>query len=694
MSVRFSKKHIRRQRGDVYAEWVSVEDTGLLVTVAPPSWSAPRTFDFTSLRPFASIELAQALARAFGEFAARFARRTSAGRYEAFIRLWRSVAAKKKVPPNASCLRSGELAEWWGKKAHAHMVGEYRRAAKKTSAKTSTQSAAVVLDEFASCGLLVDVVPPETPKNLHLRKVPRPGLVELTRNTTKATDDEKSELVRHFRSIGIPVEDAEAEEHIALLAGLLTPEERKDPKKATQAYFTRTNEYLLALTNSAEIEFLKWQGHYRYGQELLSSANAHVIAAYDAKQFHQQSNTVFRRFFPKNDSQTATANFLLLVKERFKWCVPTDAALEAPFRSRVMKLTSELGGKLSLDARLTLHRNGVAAAAFLYIRDTGANVSTCLSLTPEFEGKTSEAGVVEFFAVKARANYKAIFDCLPVNDPGRRISTVKALRATREMTAALRLNFPELSQSLFAFRFFAEPSIASAEFLSHQFRYLLDAAKLPSGWTLSGIRTAVGISHTLDGTGTLRGVARKLHHGKTSAATTAGYVLRWPVRKSLELQMAKYQGLFEAGLASNLDGALAWLGKSPNESAQLLQEARRTGLGFLCAAPDAGARPGTAAGKPCGKTGECPQCEVHLFVLDEESLAEVIATNLSLKLNDARLQQESAERYEGFWIELLAFTTAAINAAKRGPYAYLMPRARRKAESWILNGFDITDLRP
>ena len=694
MSVRYSKKHTRRQPDEAHQKWVSVDPTGLLVSVHPPNWRIARTFDFCFLAPFASLGLAQALGLSFGLFAARFARSTAVSRFQVFKTLWAAVAAQAKFPPEATNLRTGQLADWWGKAAREYAVAEYQRARKQTTAKTTVQYLAAVLDELASCGLLVDVPPVVPPKNLHLRKVPRPGLFELAAAATKASSDEKSELVRHFRSIGVPVEDPEAETYIGFLAGLLSPEERKDPKKVSHAYVTRSNDYLAALTKAAETEFLKCQQHYEEGQHLIELARPEVLVAFDAGQLAHWSPKDFRRFFPKRDSTTATANLLLLVRERYKGRIPAIATLERPFRSRLLNLVRELGGLHWLDAMLTLHRNGVAAAAFLYIVDTGANVATAISLEAEFERPTSEPNVVEFFGVKARANYAAIYDCLPVNDTGRRISTVSALRTVLTMTSTLRENFPNLGQSLFIFRFFAEPSIANADFLAHQFGYLLSSAKLPPEWTLSGVRAAVGVIEALDGTGTLSAVRRKLHHGRQSTATTAGYALRWPVRKSLELRMAKYQNLFQAGVASNLEGALAWLHKSPEEADQLLKEAQRTGLGFLCASPKAGARPGTKAGSPCGKVGECVSCEVRVFLVDEESLAEVMATNSSLNTNMARLKSESAERFDEFWIELLAFTTVAIEEAKRSSYAYLVPRAARKAEEWIAAGFDITDLRP
>jgi hypothetical protein len=694
MLVRYSKKHVRRQQDKTHADWVSVDDSELVVTCNPPGWRVPREFDFAFLVPFATTTLANSVALAFGRFAVRFARDTAVSRYADFRNLWLAIAAQAEATPNASNLRTGALASWWKEAAQAYATAKYERSNKATSAKAALQSAWTVLDELASCGLLIDVPPKEPPKNLHLTKVPRPSLVELAA-TKPASAEEKSALVRHFRSIGVPVDDAEAERFIELVAGLLTPEERRDPKKATAAYSTRATEYLNALKSAAEARFLEWQQHYSEGQRLLASADPQVLVAFpDGLLPTERASPEFRRFFPKKDTNRARANFLLLMREKFQGRVPSSETLARPCRERHVKLVVRLGGRHYLDAMLSLHREGVAAAALLYIADTGANLSTALSLETKFERATSDANYVEFFAVKKRAGYAAIYDVLPVNEPGRRISTVKALRAVAAMTSDRRKRFPQLGKKLFVFTWFHEPSVAAGTFLSTHLAYLLKSAALPRQWTLSGMRAAVGIVDTLDGTGTLNGLRRKLNHGKSSFATTATYALRWPIRKQLELEMAKYQRLFQAGVASNLQGALQWLHKSPQEAAALLREAERTGLGFLCAAPKSGARPGTHAGTKCGKVGECTGCSVRLFVADEESLAEVVATNLSLKANLARLEAESAERFDELWIELLAFTTVALEEAKRGPFAYLVPRAARKAEQWLAAGFDITDLRP
>jgi hypothetical protein len=262
------------------------------------------------------------------------------------------------------------------------------------------------------------------------------------------------------------------------------------------------------------------------------------------------------------------------------------------------------------------------------------------------------------------------------------------------MTSDIRLRFTTLGKALFVFKFFQTPSIANSEFLAHQLSYLLAAKELPAGWRLSGIRAAVGIVEALDGSGTLNGIQRKLHHGPKSMRTTEGYALRWPVRRSLELEMAKYQELLQAGMASNLDGALAWLGNSPQEAEQLLSEVRRKGLGFLLS--EASASPAAPAASETDIERDAdlaPGCIAHVFVVDENSLSEVIAVKLSLELNMKRLEMESATRLETLWLELLAFSVAVIAEAKRSAFAYLIPRAERNAAALMAAGFDVTGLR-
>jgi hypothetical protein len=671
---------------------VSVDDSGLLVTVRPPGWRVERVFDFFFLLPFASSGLAKSIALAFGLFAPRFSRTTAVGRFRVFRLAWEAVATQRGKSSHATNLRTGPLALWWATATRRYGVAEYQRAQRDTSAKVTVQNLEAVLGELASCGLLADVKKIEPPKNVHLRKVPKPGLFELAARTNQAKREDHNELVEHFRAIGVPVEDAEAATYIEMLAGVLTAEERKDPKKVTGAYQRHTRKHLVALTSAAEAEYLAWAQHYANGQSMLASADKTVLEAFDAGKLSAHSIADFRFYFPKHDAATTTANLLLLINERFHGRLPSCHLLPKPLGTRLHRAVFLSGGVNRLDAMLTLHRNGVAAAALLYIIDTGANVATALSLELDFERPTSEPGIVEFFAIKARANYAAIYDVLPVNDPGRQISTVKALRGVVEMTNRLRSNFPDLGKSLFVFRFFQEPSIASGEFLAMQLRYLLKATALPSGWRLSGIRTAVGVDDALDGSGTLKGLKRTLHHSGNSLAVTRGYALHWPVRKSLELETAKYQELFQAGIAANLEGAFTWLGKSVDQAKELLAESRKKGLDFLSggAARLQGTR-GAGAQEPAGDKDD--PCHTRVLVTDEQSLAEIIATKRSLELHWEQLRADSTARHNELWIELLAFATAAIAEVKRSRFAYLVPRAERKADQLMKAGFDITDIR-
>lgn len=120
MLVRYSKKHVRRQQDKTHADWVSVDDSELVVTCNPPGWRVPREFDFAFLVPFATTTLANSVALAFGRFAVRFARDTAVSRYADFRNLWLAIAAQAEATPNASNLRTGALASWWKEAAQAY----------------------------------------------------------------------------------------------------------------------------------------------------------------------------------------------------------------------------------------------------------------------------------------------------------------------------------------------------------------------------------------------------------------------------------------------------------------------------------------------------------------------------------------------------------------------------------------------
>lgn len=683
MFTSISKQHVRRKSEAAEIDRVTVDETGLVITVLGENWPSARAFEFFFLCPFACRPLAKAMALAFGRFASRYARSTASSRYTFFKSAWCAIAeqCEKRHLQN---LRSGPLSAWFAQTAHVYLAGEFDRAARDTSAKTTVQGAEVVFGELASCGLLPDIKKVAVPKNVHLRKRPRKGLFELAAAGKAPSKKDVKAIVDYFTSSGVPIDDEDAKAYITSLATLLTPDERKDAKTIKDAYVRLSKEHLGSLTRAAESEFLKWSSHYDRGQALLEGAEPSVLRIYDANKFRSASD--WARLFPIDDDDLTIANLLLLVRDRFNGIVTLTNTLPYPMKDRFGKAVSRAGGVYALDAMLHLHRDAVAAAAILYMLDTGANLSTALSLEVDFERPTSEAGMVEFFGVKARANYSAIYDVLPINEPGRQISTVKALRGVVDMTALLRKNFPELGASLFVFRFFRQPSVADSGFLADQLKYLLNRYELPKSWLLSAIRTAVGVSHALDDSRTLAGMKRRLNQKSDEVAR--GYALHFPIQKFLEAEMAKYQQLFQVGIAANLEGAFEWLRMPPAEAAKLIEEAKNKGLSFLLPS-DA---PDENDATPASEDDEISD-PTYVFMTDEGSLSEVIATKRSLEANMEKLKGESTARFNELWIELLAFSSAVVESAKRSTFAYLMPQAERNAEKLLEAGFDITELR-
>lgn len=145
MSVRYSKKHVRRQAAVSHDQWVVVDDSRLAVECTPPHWRPARDFEFAFLTPFAQKTLANDIALAFGRFAVRFARDTALSRYQAFKGLWLGIASQTQTLRGVPSLRTGEAASWWKDAAQSWAAAEYDRGIKGTSAKVAVQNAWTVL---------------------------------------------------------------------------------------------------------------------------------------------------------------------------------------------------------------------------------------------------------------------------------------------------------------------------------------------------------------------------------------------------------------------------------------------------------------------------------------------------------------------------------------------------------------------
>jgi hypothetical protein len=487
--------------------------------------------------------------------------------------------------------------------------------------------------------------------------------------------------------------DPDGERYVRAIVGTIEPHTLEDENSVYQAILQVNQMHIQALRKAAEECFIHWRTHYQHGQALLKLATSDVSDDFrQGKLSHWQSISLYRKYFPLNDSQSATANFLRLCIDCFGGQVPSETNVGA-WRSRFQKLVRRLGGRHYLDAMLTAHRSAVGTAALLYIIDAGANVSPALALSIDFELPSDDPGFVFIHTTKDRADYAPLYDLLPVHDGSVRVTAVEALRAIREMTSARRQAFPSLGNNLLVFSYFSVPSIANDAFLRNQMSYLLRKSDLPSTWVPSAIRHSVAMDAVKKTSGTLEPVARLLNH-KELGATVNGYAFTYPIRRLLELRIRHFQELLQAAFASNVAGAMPMIGYSASQSRHLVKTAEKTGLGFLCARQHNQSQTAERDSTSCTKIGTCPGCEHRLFIVNSESLAEICAVHRVLSQKQTELEATSRSRWQSVWADLLAFSIAVLEVAKTSPYAYLIPKAQNRAIHMIENGFDPTLIRP
>lgn len=653
--------------------------------------SLNREFDYTTLGRMLDPQLAETLAEAHVEYITRFSRPYAISSYQVLQRLAKFVIAdelKANKLQQFTSLSSGAGAKAWRKVVQAFVVTLQKSQIALSTYVELIGSLFRALDEFTSRGLAAKCERPVVPKNYHAAGKHRPGLIEQS-SKKSVTPELLAEFEAHINDSKIPLNGDEAHALLRAISTQVPKEILHDEVAVAKAIFRINAQAIADVRAAAEDTFLYWRDIWVKGQALLNASNISAfqeISRASCNAFNRASEYSHSLFSP-NLGDKAIANFLNFFNEEFGPYVPSQ--VETKWPPLMKKAFWELGGRNRFDACFCLHRQGVAAAAILYLVDSGANVSTALNLTTESEQKTDDPNYVNFVSFKDRAGPEPIVKQLPLKNTDVRVTAAQALRDVKEMTHTRRKMYPDLLRDkLFVFTFFKEPSILTNNTLADNFKYMLRDRQMDSVWTPSAIRIAVGIEVSGQTNGNLAKVGQKLSHAVDSN-TTPIYALRLPMRILLSRKIREYQTVLEAALATHTSRGPQLLGYSENEADNLVNKAIHTGLGFLCR--DVTVRGGKVedAGPSCPELGRsCADCQSRLFITDEDSLAEMIAVKESLSKHLESTGDGKLESWKEDWLDLYAFSIAVIHKAKRSRFSYLMPAAQRKAKKLLSNGFD------
>ena len=161
-------------------------------------------------------------------------------------------------------------------------------------------------------------------------------------------------------------------------------------------------------------------------------------------------------------------------------------------------------------------------------------------------------------------------------------------------------------------------------------------------------------------------VMQPLAQHKSESTTRPYNDSKW-MREVLSEQIRTFQNLLEASAASDIEDIARILGISPKLVLERRGLALQTGLGFFCAAPLAGVRPGTVKGEPCDKLDDCPLCRMRRFVPNPESLEALWLFHTALKSGRASWEATKPERWRVIyltWLAVIMETEDKINSGR------------------------------
>lgn len=649
-----------------------------------------RTFDYRALGAAVGNHKANKLARVHIQYISKFKRSTALAHFYALNGLAKSIstnAAEFRDLHRCKSLNNGKGASLWQKavKGYVREMESLDRAV--TSFVEEFGNLYRTLDEFSSCGLAAKCTRPPLPKNYHAAGGHRPTLVEQSgkRSVSQALVDN---IIQRFRELRINSESIEVEHLIRALAANVPYEILTDEVALAEAIFNLNAKALNDLRKLAEDTLIQWRDVWEKGQELLNRSNPGMLQA--VKSLSTLSNnekfTEIERLFSPNLGDEARANFAQLILETHGPIAPPYLQLKWP--ARVIAAFNKLGGRYYFDAYFSLHRRGVAAAILLYLVDSGANVSTALTLSTNSEQNTDNANSVSFHSYKDRAGPEPIVKYLLITDPAVRVTAAQALRDVLRMTQTRRDQFPKVGDDLFITTYFSEPSPVNYELLGHSLKYMLrDTLNENTRWTPSAIRASVALDISGRNTGNLAEVARQLNHVEDSTSTQI-YGLKFAVRLVLTNRIREFTTLLEISFSTHSTLGPLVLNYPSQVASHLLKKAHKTGLGFLCKDPSVQGGSSELAEPSCPQLGKCPQCSSHLYVVTVQHLAETIALHDALALQAEEFEESRSTQWKEDWLILYAHSIALLKMIKRSKFAYMLPKAKKLAAKIGAEGFN------
>jgi len=410
--------------------------------------------------------------------------------------------------------------------------------------------------------------------------------------------------------------------------------------------------------------------------------------------------------FPLNDDEKRLASLLKHL----------DATYLGIFRLQdlpygLQRVVGTCGGTAMVMRHFEGGPRALAAAYGIVSIDTGLNIQPLDDLAAEPFVGTVRKGKVKLRLIsstKNRADYEAVDGFIeesteveekteiPTALRGARISAVQAIEIWQKLSEPMRVRALKAKSNHARYLWIIRRGDSPTDvrrYAHHSFKFwwtnlLAEVREDPEIGGLAiqrrMIRTTVIQLREADHDGDARLVALLSNHG--SARTTTGHYLnRRHISRMLDEKIREFQKYFEASLVGDKPHRAGQIGLTPDELTRRRKHAVETGLGFICADPEAGVQPGTK-GSTCSKLECCSNCPLLRFVPNGKSLEALAVFRRSLEAAQDEFIARNVIRWVRVWLPALALCVAVYESLMAGPKKRMLERADRAAADGLATG--------
>lgn len=449
------------------------------------------------------------------------------------------------------------------------------------------------------------------------------------------------------------------------------------PSDLSEAILVICEERLHAVRYSASEAFKHGLAALLDGDALVASAK-HSGEEIASRINLQQGITSARRrevsiLFPHDQQGIAIANLACFIRYSYQGICPTESNGFAFFARQYLKV----GGVITLQNMLVPSRRMIAAGLILYLAESGANPSVAVSLARDPLEPSPTAGHKRAVGYKVRAD-KCIVDDLSIRHSDGLISAVEAL----EIISARSASDPGAPDRLATFVRGGEVRAMSEAALRDEFASIVRTHPLLSQLkiTPSMLRPTRLLAVQLRNPSDL-GIAQQIAQ-HASRGVTMGYVGKLPYRLILEEQIRKFSEHLQVMFAATSREAWIKLGIEELKWRELLDDARRTGMGLYCTNPLDSPQLDVVKGTKCLKLDRCITCQRRIVIAEPEAIADMMIWREGLRRAEPHWLENQTVRWERTWLPWLAFFQVVLEEKlSRGEFVQVKRQAERIVES-------------